>query len=96
MDKILIWGAGKIARAFLAPLFSQAGYSLLFVDQDKTLVQQLQAAGSYPVMMVTTEGKEQTILMSGFQVLHTGEVETLAEGSDGRAVRAARLRDPPL
>jgi mannitol-1-phosphate 5-dehydrogenase len=77
--EILIWGAGKIGRGFLAQLFGQAGYQILFVDQDKELIQKLRAAGSYPLLMVAADGKEQVIPIGGFQALHTGEAEPLTE-----------------
>lgn len=75
MEQILIWGAGKIGRGFIAQLFSEAGYSLIFVDQDKSLVDRLRSAGSYPIQLVAADGSERTVTISGFDALHTEQDE---------------------
>jgi len=75
MKQILIWGAGKIGRGFVAQLFSEARYSLVFVDQDKSLVERLRSAGSYPVQIVAADGSERTVTISGFETLHTEQAE---------------------
>jgi len=56
--KMLIWGAGRIGRGFVADLFQQAKYQLSFVDADSALVQGLKDAGKYTVLRIT--GKDQT------------------------------------
>ena len=38
---VLIWGAGRIGRGFVADLFNAAGYHLVLVDQSAELVSQL-------------------------------------------------------
>ena len=47
---IVIWGAGKIGRGFVADLFYSAGYRLLLVDASEALVTQLREAGRYTVV----------------------------------------------
>ncbi|NLJ39868.1 MAG: mannitol-1-phosphate 5-dehydrogenase, partial [Candidatus Atribacteria bacterium] len=41
LKNILIWGAGKIGRGFIADLFNKAGYKLTFVDSNQELIHQL-------------------------------------------------------
>lgn len=41
MSKVAVIGAGKTGRGFLARLLQEAGEEILFIDQDQTLVEQL-------------------------------------------------------
>ena len=41
LKNILIWGAGKIGRGFIADLFNKAEYNLVFVDSNRELIHQL-------------------------------------------------------
>ncbi len=43
---IVIWGAGRIGRGFVADLFADAGYRIVFVDQAEALVADLRGEGS--------------------------------------------------
>ena len=45
--KILIYGAGAIGRGFLAPVFSNLGYEIFFVDNNKKVVNDLKSRSSY-------------------------------------------------
>ena len=56
MPSVVQFGAGAIGRGFLAPLFHEAGYEVVFVDKDKTLIAALNAARVYPLSLVTNEG----------------------------------------
>ncbi len=76
--RLVIWGAGKIGRGFLARLFGSAGWRIVFVEQDRELVEQLGAAGSYPLRLVEAGEEEREVRISDFQVLHVGEEEALA------------------
>ncbi len=91
MNQLLIWGAGKIGRGFLGQLFNQAGYSLCFVDQDRTLIERLRQTGHYAVRMVSADGLERTLLIRGVQALHTEEVEALAEAVAGATLIAVAV-----
>jgi mannitol-1-phosphate 5-dehydrogenase len=51
MDKtILIWGAGKIGRGFVAEAFHAGGYQIVFADADKSLVADLNREQSYTLV----------------------------------------------
>lgn len=45
--KILIYGAGAIGRGFLAPVFSNLGYEIFFVDNNLWVVNELKKRRSY-------------------------------------------------
>ena len=53
MHRLLLLGAGKIGRGFLADLFHAANYDLVLIDQSQELVDLLQEAGSYRVVRAT-------------------------------------------
>ncbi len=76
---LLIWGAGKIGRGFLADLFSQANYRLVLVDQDSQLVQRLRAAGQYTLIIQGSAGRYVERRITGFTSLHTSETAALAQ-----------------
>ena len=50
-NKLVIFGAGKIGRSFIAQLFSQAGYAAVFVDINKEVIDALNQRGSYEVVL---------------------------------------------
>jgi mannitol-1-phosphate 5-dehydrogenase len=47
---ILIWGAGKIGRGFVAEAFHAGGYEIAFADADETLVADLNRQESYTLV----------------------------------------------
>lgn len=51
MKKLLLFGAGKIGRSFISPLFGQAGYEIVFADIDRKLVDLLSKTSSYKVII---------------------------------------------
>jgi len=61
--ELVIWGAGKIGRGFVADLFQSAGYGLTFVDADGNAVDKLRSAGKYLVMRIPgKEGITETVI----------------------------------
>jgi mannitol-1-phosphate 5-dehydrogenase len=51
LNKILIFGAGKIGRSFIGQLFGKAGYETVFVDIDKNIIDLLNARRSYRIII---------------------------------------------
>jgi mannitol-1-phosphate 5-dehydrogenase len=49
MKTLVQFGAGNIGRSFVGQLFSRAGYEVVFVDVDETLVRELNARREYVV-----------------------------------------------
>ncbi len=77
-NAIVIWGAGRIGRGFVADLFTAAGYAIVFVDQAEALVASLRERGQYTV--VRTSGRERhDRVISGFEVLSTAQADQVAE-----------------
>ncbi len=48
-QKIIIFGAGKIGKAFIGQLFGLAGYELVFVDAVREICDLLNRHGEYKV-----------------------------------------------
>ncbi|MBR4139764.1 MAG: NAD-binding protein [Lachnospiraceae bacterium] len=49
MSKIVVVGAGKTGRGFIARLLQEANEDVIFVDKDETLVNDLNASGEFKV-----------------------------------------------
>ena len=47
--ELVLIGAGKIGRGYIADLFNDAGYKLTFLEYSEALVQKLRAQGYYTV-----------------------------------------------
>ncbi len=77
--RILIWGAGKIGRGFVADLFDEAGWALTFVDADDNMVKSLRERGGYTVVKLPEEGPEEQREIAGFEVLSISERERIDE-----------------
>jgi mannitol-1-phosphate 5-dehydrogenase len=55
----LMYGAGNIGRGFIGPLFSKAGYKVVFVDVAEDIVSALKEKGSYPVRLLSDDETEE-------------------------------------
>ena len=51
MKKILLFGAGKIGRSFVAQLFSRGGYEVVFVDINQKIIDLLNSVKEYDVVV---------------------------------------------
>jgi mannitol-1-phosphate 5-dehydrogenase len=83
---IVIWGAGKIGRGFVADLFHSAGYGIVFVDESAALITQLREAGHYTVVRAESLERRQDVLIKGYTALSTGQTAEISE-----AVAAANI-----
>jgi len=60
------YGAGNIGRGFLGPLFSKAGYRLVFIDVNKVFIDELNKKKRYPVRVVSNGGaREEWVKTAG-------------------------------
>ncbi|MBU1168544.1 MAG: SIR2 family protein [Proteobacteria bacterium] len=60
--KILIIGAGAIGRGFAAKIFSDAGYTLSFVENDPLVYEELKARHSYMTAIASGNRYEEVII----------------------------------
>lgn len=77
MNKILLFGAGKIGRSFIAQLFSRSGYEIVFVDINQKLIDLLNKADSYKV--VVKDKKEYSLEVRNFRAIHFSEKKKILE-----------------
>ena len=77
MRTLIIWGAGRIGRGFVADLFHHEPWRIVFVDIDKALVDALNARGEYTIFKATAEGITPYTLKGGFSAVHTGDSDAL-------------------
>ena len=68
--KIIIWGAGKIGRGFIADIFYHEGFDICLIDESKTLIDKLNKQGEYTVVHASSDKIEQQ-LISNFKAITT-------------------------
>lgn len=73
---IVIWGAGRIGRGFVADIADVPGWKTVFVDIDRELVDALNERKQYTVFKEATAGVTKKI-MTGFRAVHTGDQAAL-------------------
>ncbi|HLN55665.1 MAG TPA: hypothetical protein VK207_06720, partial [Bacteroidales bacterium] len=57
--KLILFGAGKIGRSFIAQLFSRGGYEVVFIDISRPLIEELNRRKSYRIVI---KGEEEQVL----------------------------------
>jgi mannitol-1-phosphate 5-dehydrogenase len=72
----LIFGAGKIARGFLAHLLTLSGYRIAFIEKNAELGRLLRARGRYRVHIMGAP--EKSIEIAGFAVLEAEDEDAVA------------------
>ena len=77
MRTIVIWGAGRIGRGFVADMFHVEGWRTVFVDIDADLVCKLNRNKAYTIFKAQTTGITQTRISDNFTALHTSQTREL-------------------
>lgn len=77
-QSILIFGAGKIGRSFIGQLFGKAGYEVVFVDMDESLVRELNRRGSYPVIIKGVD-KEERLVIENVRAIHAVDTNAVTK-----------------
>ena len=78
MKKLLLqFGAGGIGRALAGPLFSRAGYDVLFVDANPDLVARLRACHEYT--LCTKDDPPATEIIRNIDALHLSETDAITD-----------------
>ncbi len=76
--EVLVWGAGKIGRGFIAPLFIDSGYKVFFIDSSEELIRTLSKAKFYPVRIVSSDGMVKDIRISGYDTVSMNNLKRVA------------------
>lgn len=85
MKQAVVFGAGNIGRGFIGQTFSLSGYHVTFVDVFPAIVDALNAAGEYPVQVVSDQSSE-TCLVKPVSALLSSQTDAVAD-----AIAAADL-----
>lgn len=79
MKKIVILGAGKIGRGFVADAFAAGGYKLVFADADAALVKALRDRGHYTLRNVRSADEQETKVIGDYEALHIDDERLVPE-----------------
>ena len=74
--KLVLFGAGKIGRSFIGQVFGRAGYGVVFVDIDRPLLDHLNRAGQYRVIIKAPK-KDETILVQRVRGIHLEDLDSV-------------------
>jgi len=77
-QNIVIFGAGKIGRSFIGQLFGKAGYGVVFVDMDHSLVDELNRRHSYPVI-IKGQDREDCLIIKNVRAIHALDRNVVVE-----------------
>lgn len=85
------FGAGNIGRGFMGQLLREAGFEIVFVDADASLVDRLNERGSYPLRLLDAySGTPRNLIIDSFTAFNTAEEDALAAAIvNARAVATA-------
>jgi mannitol-1-phosphate 5-dehydrogenase len=76
---IVVWGAGRIGRGFVADLFAESGYRIVLVDQIVELIEALNVAGCYTVVRAEDAWRRHDQVISGYRALNTEQTAEISE-----------------
>jgi mannitol-1-phosphate 5-dehydrogenase len=77
MKKLVQFGAGNIGRSFIGQLFSRAGYEVVFIDVDLTIVRALNARREYTLEI--RDERPETWTIRNVRALPASEIDHIAE-----------------
>lgn len=69
--EVVLIGAGKIGRGYLAELFDAAGYHLTFLEYSPELTQALREQGKYLIIKRHSDGTHSRVTISGYDAFCT-------------------------
>ena len=77
-QNIVIFGAGKIGRSFIGQLFGKAGYEVVFVDMDHSLVEGLNRRRAYTVVIKGPD-REDRLEIKNVRAIHALDEDLVVE-----------------
>lgn len=76
-NKLVLFGAGKIGRSFIGQLFSRGGYTVVFIDVFKPVIDELNLRRNYNVVIKSEE--ESVINIQNVRGVFAGDEEKVFE-----------------
>ena len=86
-----MFGAGNVGRGFIAQLFSESGYRVVFVDIDAELVQALRERGNYRLEAVLNDDQVEHTIGPVTALDGAGEAEAVSRAVEECAIAATAV-----
>ncbi len=77
MPRFVQFGAGNIGRSFIGRLFAEAGFEVVFVDVDASLVERLNARRGYPVVVKQTGRHDEVRAVQGVRAVNGRDTDAV-------------------
>jgi len=77
--KLVLFGAGNIGRSFIAPLFVESGYEVVFVDINEHLLSEINRRGAYTVVVVSEDRPAQKVPVRGVRAVDGRDTAAVVE-----------------
>ncbi|GAK49639.1 mannitol-1-phosphate/altronate dehydrogenases [Candidatus Moduliflexus flocculans] len=68
--KLVLFGAGNIGRSFIGQLFSRAGYEVVFIDVNDTLITALNERREYRIIIKRNDQPDETLSIQHVRGVH--------------------------
>jgi mannitol-1-phosphate 5-dehydrogenase len=88
---IVILGAGKVGRGFIADIFYDNGYNITFIDSNRKLIDEMNHKGRYDILNLPHGAPPQRKTIHHFVALHIDEKERIGEALSGTTLLAIAL-----
>lgn len=76
---IVVWGAGKIGRGFIAELFFSENYKVIFIDQSESLIDQINKKKIYHVILARSKDDISEVAINGFDAFTTSQTNEIQQ-----------------
>jgi mannitol-1-phosphate 5-dehydrogenase len=77
VKKAVQFGAGNIGRGFLAQLFSQSGYEVVFVEIDEKIIEALNRNNSYLLKIIDENSRD--VIIKNVRAVNSRDIKTVAQ-----------------
>ena len=84
--KLVVFGAGNIGRSFIGQLFSHAGFEVVFIELDRSVVTAMNERRSYDVIVKETGTADRRIRVENVRAVHAADEAAIA-----RELRSATI-----
>lgn len=91
MGTLVQFGAGNIGRSFIGQLFSRAGYEVIFVDINKTVIDAMNAHREYRLIIKRNDMADETVLIKNVRGILASDADSVAEALSRARIAATAV-----
>jgi len=77
--KLIQFGAGNIGRSFIAQVFSQAGFEVVFIDINEKIINELNNKGAYRVIIKKNREPDEEITVANVRAVNSRDKQRVIE-----------------